>query len=117
MEIASRQTEQIKEKVSSYDPAAYLFFFFFNTIFFIFSCRLLSDWLGVLLHRGRSGDRHAALRLAVLFRREEAEALPVLKGAPERQSERKRDGWCDIKGERERGDCDSVEIMGRHSSI
>lgn len=44
--------------------------------------RFLSDWLGVLLHGGRGGGRHAAVRLAVLFRREEAEALPVLKRAP-----------------------------------
>ncbi|CAG12783.1 unnamed protein product [Tetraodon nigroviridis] len=44
--------------------------------------RFLSDWLGVLLHGGRGGGGHAAVRLAVLFRREEAEALPVLKGAP-----------------------------------
>lgn len=87
----------------------FLLFFFF----IILSCRLLSDWLGVLLHRGRSGDRHAALHLAVLFRREEAEALPVLKGAPERA--REGDGWCNIKGEGERGTV-TVEIMGRQSS-
>ena len=43
--------------------------------------RFLSDWLGVLLHGGRGGRRHAAVRLAVLFRREEAEALPVLRRA------------------------------------
>lgn len=42
--------------------------------------RFLSDRLGVLLHGGRGGGRHAAVRLVVVFRWEEAEALPVLKG-------------------------------------
>lgn len=47
--------------------------------------RFLSDRLGVLLHGGRGGGCHAAVRLAVLFRREEAEALPVLRSRRRRQ--------------------------------
>lgn len=53
--------------------------------------RFLSDWLGVLLHGGRGGGRHAAVRLAVLFRREEAEAVPVLKRAKGQRQGHKRE--------------------------
>lgn len=45
--------------------------------------RLLSDRLGVLLHGGRRRHRHASVHLAVLFRREEAEAVSVLIRAPD----------------------------------
>lgn len=58
-----------------------------------FPCRFLPDWLGVLLHGGRGGSHHAAVHLAVLFRREEAEALPVLKRAWGRQAARQRGLW------------------------
>ncbi|KAM3615372.1 uncharacterized protein V6R79_001168 [Siganus canaliculatus] len=46
--------------------------------------RFLSDRLGVLLHRCRGGGGHAPVHLAVLFRWEKAEAVPVLTRASER---------------------------------
>lgn len=62
-----------------------------------FLCRYLPDWLGVLLHRGRSGGCHAAVHLAVLFRGEEAEAVPVLKRASERRGQAETSGGA-MKG-------------------
>lgn len=90
--------QQIKKRdgLTSYNPASFL-------DFFLFFCRLLPDRLGVLLHGGRGGGGNAAVHLAVLFCREEAEALPVLKRAPERQA--RADGatkW--------RRPCDSMEL-------
>ena len=52
--------------------------------------RFLSDRLGLLLHGGGSGRRHAALHLAVLFRGEEAEAVPVLTATGVRDWDRQR---------------------------
>lgn len=41
--------------------------------------RLLSDRLGILLHRGGRRLRHVAVHLARLFRREETKAISVLE--------------------------------------
>lgn len=41
-------------------------------------CRFLPDRLGVLLHGSGGSGCHAAVHMAVLFRREEAETVSVL---------------------------------------
>lgn len=52
-----------------------------QSLMFASLCRLLSDRLGVLLHGGWRRRRHADLHLAVVFRWEEAETLPILRSS------------------------------------
>lgn len=50
-----------------------------RSLMFALLRRYLSDRLGVLLHGGWRRRRHADLHLAVVFRWEEAETLPILR--------------------------------------